>query len=113
MVTRLGYHTDNQQLCPIGPGVLQTPPILSPRGPGFPRGIPLGHISAASWPKPNEDTGGEFIFLQARELGEDPRQKEKDTTPHRTACGDPSPMSLRPQSPLAIPEETHRVAHAA
>src|SRR5262245_43867581 len=66
-----------------------------------------------TWPKPNTDTGGEFIFLAARELGEDPRQMEKDTILHRTARGDPSPMSLRPQPPFAIPEETHRVAHAA
>src|SRR5262249_12506301 len=38
-VTRLDYHIDNQQLWSIGPGVHQSPRILSPRGPEFPQGI--------------------------------------------------------------------------
>jgi hypothetical protein len=43
-----------------------------------------GRVSRAGGPdrpRPNIDTAGEFIFLPARELREDQRQTEKDTTP--------------------------------
>src|SRR6516225_4754850 len=41
------------------------------------------------------------------------KSRRRNRPPHQTALGHQNPMSLRPQPPLAIPEETHRVAHAA
>src|SRR5262249_9692817 len=70
-------------------------------------------VTPAYRPRPNIDTGGEFIFLPTRELREDQGQRESDPTPAPDCRWRARPMSLRPQPPCSIPEETYRVAHAA
>src|SRR5215469_12280120 len=41
------------------------------------------------------------------------KSRRRIRPPHQTPLGHQNPMSLRPQAPCSIPEETYRVAHAA
>src|SRR5262249_39797087 len=61
------------------------------------------HGPQLSWPNSDVDTGGEFIFLSARELREDRRQTEKDTTPAPDCPRRPEPHVTAPPATVCNP----------
>src|SRR5262249_10820853 len=64
--------TPTSTLVANSPGLLGTQDFFLPGGPSLPR-VRLGNRQREFATSVSVDTGGEFIFLPARELGEDPR----------------------------------------
>src|SRR5262249_44064271 len=98
---------------PVGPNPTSTLVANSSRASGNAGFASPGRLTLPSF-RPNDprrefatsvniDTGGEFIFLPARELGEDPRQTEKDTTPAPDCLRRPQPHVTAPPTPLGDP----------